>query len=148
MNHIWISSLVLLIFNFPQSVEPAQSEKDAIIETLQLETRYFCERKLEKWQEQWVHKPYTTKMYAGNTEFREFTGWQKVNQNTLDHIKAHPEKISIPVSNQDYTIELLGKTALVFYSNNNASGTVREIRLMIKEEGKWKIARMETIYQQ
>ena len=147
MNHIWISSLVLLILNFHLPVEPAQSEEDAIIETLQLETRYFCERNLEKWQDQWVHKPYTSKMYAGNTEFREFTGWQEVNQNTLDHIKAQPEKIPIPVSNQDYTIELLGTTALVFYSNNNASGTVREIRLMLREGNKWKIARMETIYQ-
>ncbi|MEK6482579.1 hypothetical protein WJR50_33945 [Catalinimonas sp. 4WD22] len=146
MSHILMTSLLLLILNDYPPFTSDQSEEEAIVETLQLETRYFCERNLEKWQEQWVHKPYTSKMYAGNTEFREFIGWEAVNQNTLDHIKAQPEKIPIPVSNQDYNIELLGKTALVFYSNNNAAGTVREIRLMVKEEDKWKIARMQTIY--
>jgi hypothetical protein len=146
MNPFLISSLLLSFFIYQPPTLPDQSVEGAIIETLQLETRYFCERNLKKWQEQWVQKSYTSKMYAGNTEFKEFIGWQEVNQNTLDHIKANPEKIPVPVPNQDYNIELLGKTALVFYSNNNASGTVREIRLMIKEEGKWKIARMQTIY--
>ena len=146
MSQILITSLLLLTLNYPPLYPSNQSDEEAIVETLQLETRYFCERNLDKWAEQWVHKPYTSKMYAGNTEFREFIGWEAVKQNTVEHIKAQPEKIPIPVSNQDYTIEVLGQTALVFYSNNNASGTVREIRLMIKDDDKWKIARMQTIY--
>lgn len=141
-------SLCLLLAELACQVPSAsaQGAEALIIETLEKETKYFCERNLEKWQEQWSHKPYVSKMYAGNTEFREFIGWEAINQNTVDHIKAFPEEIPIPVSHRDYSIELLGESALVFYSNTNATGTVREIRLMVKQDGKWKIVRMQTIY--
>lgn len=146
MKKLYFICLALAALNCQVPSVSAQGAEALIIETLEKETQYFCERNLEKWQEQWVHKSYTSKMYAGNTEFREFNGWEAVNQNTVDHIKAHPEEIPVPVSHRDYSIELLGESALVFYSNTNATGTVREIRLMVKEDAKWKIARMQTIY--
>lgn len=123
-----------------------RNEKEAIIQTLELETRYFCERKLEKWAEQWSQSNFVTKMYAGDTEFKLFRGWEAIRQNTLDHINEHPQPIPIPPANQDYQIELFAQSALVLYHYNRADGKVEEMRLMIKEADQWKIARMETIY--
>ncbi|MEM6806498.1 MAG: hypothetical protein AAF696_34180, partial [Bacteroidota bacterium] len=98
------------------------------------------------WQRQWSQQPFVSKMYAGTAEFQEFTTWEEINQFTLNHIKAHPEPIPIPQSDQEYNIYLLGETAWVFFNKVGEQGLVRESRFMVKEEGKWKIARMQTIF--
>lgn len=146
MKNIWFLGLVFLSCSCHQSPVSSADDEKMIMETLQKETQYFCERNLIKWQEQWSHKSFVSKMYTGNIPFEEFIGWIAINEFTVRHIKKFPEVIPIPTTNPDYTIELFEDTALVFYSKNGENGLVREIRFMVKEGDKWKIARMQTIF--
>jgi len=143
---IGLLCLVLLIASCEKPTATNADAEKLIIETLENETQYFCERNLEKWQEQWSQKPFVSKMYTGNQPFKEFEGWAAINQNTVDHIKDFPEPIRIPATKQEYTIEVFDKTAFVFYSHIRENKLIRETRFMVKEGGKWKIARMQTIY--
>lgn len=144
--NLWLLSLGFLFWTCQQPTNSQVIDKQLIIETLQKETQYFCERNLAKWQEQWSHQSFVSKMYTGNTIFKEFLGWEAINQNTVEHILQFPDPIPIPKSNQDYTIEWFGNTAFVFYAKQGEHGPVRETRFMVKEGAQWKIARMQTIY--
>lgn len=146
MTNLWLLCCCLLIGSCQQSSISNLNTEKLIIETLEKETQYFCERNLKKWQEQWSHQSFVSKMYTGNQKFKEYIGWNEINKNTVDHIREFPKPIPIPDSNQDYTIKLFDKTAFVFYSYNKENSLVRETRFMVKEGSKWKIARMQTIY--
>lgn len=143
----------ILLFTFFMGLlacqNPTISEADsrqAIINTLDQETQYFCERNLEKWQTQWAHQPYCSKMYAGATDFEELLGWEAIRQFAVDHIAKNPEVLPLPQAPDDYEIYLLGETALVYFTKRVGQATMRESRLMVKEDGQWKIARMQTTY--
>ncbi|MFK7904112.1 MAG: hypothetical protein AB8B69_03260 [Chitinophagales bacterium] len=123
-----------------------ETTKQDIINILKNETKYFCERNLEEWQSQWSHEPFVYKMYAGNNAFEEFVGWEEINQFTVQHIEENPTPIPLPDTNFDYDIYLFGETAWVLYSKNVDGALARETRFMVKENNKWKIARMQTIF--
>ena len=146
MRLVYLLFLCVYIAACQPAVEPTEQAKEKIIETLQLETKYFCERNLAKWQDQWSHKSFVSKMYAGEKDFEEFTSWNEINQFTVHHIADFPESIPIPVSDQEYDIYLFAETAWVFYTKEGETGPVRETRFMVNERGKWKIERMQTIY--
>lgn len=146
MRNFFALVLLLLISSCKSASGKVEREEALIIETLQQETKYFCERKLGKWEEQWSRQPFVSKMYTGNTEFKEFLGWEAVQQNTVDHIRDYPDPIPVPVVDQSYTITVFQETALVLYTKMGEKGPVRETRFMVKEGEKWKIARMQTIY--
>ncbi|MEM6767949.1 MAG: hypothetical protein AAF655_23650 [Bacteroidota bacterium] len=145
-NILSLISLLLLLSSCQNPKNAVPEEEAQIIETLQLETQYFCERKLAEWQNQWTHESYVSKMYAGKIGFEEFTNWEEIYQFTVDHINEFPDPIPIPESDQAYTVELFGETAFVFYTKEGEEGPVRETRFMVKEGDKWRIARMQTIY--
>ncbi|MEM9718911.1 MAG: hypothetical protein AAGA10_06680 [Bacteroidota bacterium] len=146
MRYLCLVSLVLWGISCQSSSTSHMDAKALIVETLEKETQYFCERNLSKWQEQWSQKPFVSKMYMGNTAFKEFLGWKEINQNTVDHIQEFPDPIPFPKVEQEYTIEVFGETAFVFYAKEGEQGPIRETRFMVKEGDKWKIARMQTIY--
>lgn len=137
---------ITLIISCQKPATSTLSAEKQIIETLEKETQYFCERNLDKWQEQWSTASFVSKMYTGQQEFKEFVGWNAIKQNTVDHIQQFPEAIPIPDSNQEYTIELFENTAFVFYAKQVDNNRIRETRFMVKEGKKWKIARMQTIF--
>ena len=138
--------LMLLHVAHSQAQSNRTETQEAIIRTLELETRYFCERQLENWQAQWSHRGFVSKMYAGNGEFQLFDGWAAIHSFTQKHIQESPEPIPLPDSNFDYEFHVFTETAWVFYSKNVDGNPVRETRFMVKEDEKWKIARMETVY--
>lgn len=140
--------ICLSIFALSCDDAPADEavEKQQIVETLTSETKYFCGRNLEKWQEQWAHQPFCSKLYAGDIEFEELTGWSAIQQFASKHIADNPNPYPLPDFNVDYDIHLLGETAWVFYTKKIDNATMRETRFMVKEGDKWKIARMQTIY--
>lgn len=148
MRIIYLCYLLILMLSCQgnSSKKEETDTKSLIIESLKKETQYFCERNLEKWQEQWSQAPFVSKMYAGTAEFEEFDSWEEINQFTVDHINENPDPIPIPQSDQEYKIYVLGKTAWVFFNKIGEKGLVKETRFMVKENRKWKIARMQTIF--
>ena len=127
---LWIG---LLTWSCQRSSHSTLQAKQLIIETLNKETQFFCERNLTEWQKQWSHKDFISKMYAGKIEFEELIGWEAINQFTVNHIKNNPSPIPIPKTSPDYNIELFDNTALVFYSKTIENKVIRETRFMVKE---------------
>ena len=128
-----------------QAAGPAAAEA-AIVETLQAETRYFCARNLAQWQAQWSQQPFVAKMYARDGQIEWFDGWEAIHRFTVAHIAAHPEPLPLPATDPQYEVHLFAETAWVFFAKTVDGKTVRETRFMVKEKGKWKIARMQTLY--
>ncbi|MEM9000886.1 MAG: hypothetical protein AAGB24_11540 [Bacteroidota bacterium] len=146
MRKLWYPISIVLITLGSLNAQTDSKERQAIIATLKNETRYFCERDLKQWQAQWSRQPYVSKMYAGNTKFEEFSGWEAIRQFTVKHIAENPEPIPIPETLFNYEIYVSGKTAWVFYSKMVNGTLVKENRFMVMENGHWKIARMQTIF--
>ncbi|MEL7005991.1 MAG: hypothetical protein AAFN93_25175 [Bacteroidota bacterium] len=139
-------SILAIVISCQKPSDDEEKTKQQIIETLENETRYFCERNLKKWQDQWSHESFTSKMYAGEAKFEELVGWDEINQFTVRHIKENPKPLAIPQVNIEFDIHLFDNTAFVFYAKEVDGHLVRETRFMVKENRQWKIARMQTIY--
>lgn len=130
----------------PALASPAREVDTAgIIAVLEAETRHFCARDLDAWAATWSHAPYVAKLYAGRAPFREFVGWEAIRANTVAHLREHPEPIPVPATAHDYAVDVFGEAALVRYAKAGERGPVRETRLLVREGGAWRIARMETI---
>jgi len=82
----------------PQAQTPQElsinMQKQAILKTLNDETKAAFQRDYDAWQSQWVHSPTMTKVYedlAGG-ESSTSTGWEEISQFVKDFFAAHPGK--------------------------------------------------------
>lgn len=129
-----------------QSQEANKAENE-IVEALRLETQYFYQRDIPKWEGQWSHGPYVMKCYLREGQYLEQLGWPVIRQSAMDYMKAHPEPEQPPTAIPEYEMEVFGKSALVSYVQfDPKQGRKREIRVMVKEKDQWKIAYMSTNY--
>ncbi len=124
-----------------------KSEPEAIQEALRLETHYFYQRDTAKWAGQWSHKPFVMKCYVRNGGYEEQLGWPLIKQSAMEYMKAYPTPETPPQNKPSYTITVFENSAFVTYAAKDEKGNQkREIRLMVKEDGTWKIGYMSTNY--
>lgn len=124
-----------------------ETEKAAILETLNSETAAAFGRNYDAWQDKWVHDPEMSKIYLNyaDSTFSESVGWTKISEFVQMYFIAHPEPDPIPEPIEKIEVRLYGTGAWVVYEQNDASqGRKRETRLMQKVDGQWKIASMQT----
>ena len=122
-------------------------EKQAILETLNNETKDAFQRDYEAWTKNWVHDPDISKVYVdfADTTFSESIGWKKISQFVKTFIEEHPEPESVPELLDEINVRLYGNGAWVTYEQQDSiRGLKRETRLMEKVDGEWKIAGMQT----
>ncbi|MFA0962715.1 nuclear transport factor 2 family protein [Roseivirga sp. BDSF3-8] len=124
-----------------------RQEKDAIIQTLNNETRAAFQRDYQAWQEYWVHSPAVSKTYINfaDNSHSESIGWQEISRFVKEFIEAHPEPEPLPSLVDDIDVRLYDDGAWVSYQQQDSiRGRKRETRLMEKVDGQWKIAGMHT----
>tara|TARA_R110002126_G_scaffold286177_2_gene437648 strand:- start:39 stop:599 length:561 start_codon:yes stop_codon:yes gene_type:complete len=124
-----------------------EHEKEAILETLNNETKAAFQRDYEAWSEKWVHDSNITKIYIDFPEstFSESVGWNEISQFVKAFIDDHPEPEPIPKLLDKIDVRLYGEGAWVTYEQQDSlRGRKRETRLMEKVNGEWKIAGMQT----
>ena len=124
-----------------------EQEKQAILETLNGETKAAFQRDYELWKEKWVHDPTVTKTYIdfSDSSFTESVGWDKISGFVKTFIEEHPEREPVPTLVNDIEVRLYGTGAWVTYEQQDSlRGLKREARLMEKVNGQWKIAGMHT----
>lgn len=129
-----------------QSLNP-ETEKRAILSTLNNETKTAFQRDYETWQQYWVHDADITKVYLDFPEntFSESLGWSEISGFVKDFFEKHPEPEPVPELLNDIEVRLYGEGAWVTYQQQDSlRGLKRETRLMEKVDGQWKIAGMQT----
>ena len=122
-------------------------EKEAILETLNNETKAAFQRDYEAWKEKWVHDPNIVKTYIDfpKNTFSESVGWNEISQFVKTFIEEHPEPEPVPKLLDKIEVRLYGSGAWVTYEQQDSlRGRKRETRLMEKVNGEWKIAGMQT----
>ncbi len=124
-----------------------ESERQAILDRLNKETKDAFQRDYEAWTTNWVHSPSISKTYVNfaDSTFSESIGWKEISQFVKTFIEEHPEPEPIPAALKHVDVRLYGDGAWVTYEQQDSlRGRKRETRLMEKVEGEWKIAGMQT----
>ncbi|NAS13305.1 nuclear transport factor 2 family protein [Poritiphilus flavus] len=127
--------------------DPKEQAIDDIKDALRLETQYFLQRDLRAWEGQWSHEHFVMKCYIRDGKYLEQKGWPVIRQSALDYMQAHPEPEQITMEVPEYEISVFESSAFVSYIQPDPiRGKKREIRLMVRENGRWKIGYMSTNY--
>ena len=129
------------------SNQPVNLEEEAILKTLNDETKAAFQRDYAAWKENWVHDPDISKIYIdfADSTFSESIGWKDISGFVKEFIEKHPEPEPVPKLLNDIDVRLYGNGAWVTYRQKDSlRGLKRETRLMEKVNGKWKIAGMQT----
>ncbi|WP_340199610.1 hypothetical protein [Ascidiimonas sp. W6] len=129
------------------SEESYELEKNAILETLLNETNAAFGRDYQSWRTNWVHRSNVSKTYMNfpDDTYSEMTSWEDIDDFVRTYIKEHPEPAPPPAQPENINIKIYGTGAWVSYEIlDEVFGKKRETRLMEKEDGIWKIARMHT----
>ncbi|MEM7380574.1 MAG: hypothetical protein AAF361_05180 [Bacteroidota bacterium] len=151
----WISgflrcSVFFLLFQVNVITGQSAEEKQAIAEieeSLRLETQYFLQRDLAGWEGQWSHEAFVMKCYIREGKYLEQLGWHVIRKSAVDYMQTYPEPEQISIEVPDYEISVFDSSAFVSYIQlDPIRGKKREIRFMVKENGRWKIGYMSTNY--
>lgn len=124
-----------------------EEEKEAILKTINDETKAAFSRDYEAWKSKWIHESSLTKTYIdfSDSTFTETLGWKEIDDFVRTYIEEHPEPDPLPTLVNDISVRLYGSGAWVSFEQNDAvRGLKRETRLMEKVDGQWKIAGMHT----
>lgn len=127
--------------------ENMETEKQAILDALQGETKAAFGRDYEKWKTHWVHRSTISKTYMNfaDTTFSEMIGWKEIDDFVRVYLEEHPEPVPPPAPPENVAIQIYGTGAWVRYEiMDEVFGKKRETRLMEKEKDRWKIAGMHT----
>lgn len=123
-------------------------EKAAILAVLNNETKAAFERDYELWKTYWVYESYVSKTYLNfaDSTMTETLGWQQVDDFVRTYIAEHPQPAPLPDPLTDIDVRLYGTGAAVTYEQIDPErGRKREMRLMEKSSGEWRIAGMQTV---
>jgi hypothetical protein len=131
----------------PDTTAGFEEEKAAILHALNSETKAAFDRDYDAWQGRWVHSPAAVKTYMNfaDSTFSESVGWTGISRFVKAYLEAHPVPEPVPVPVADIEVRLYGDGAYVtFRQMDSLRGLKREMRIMEKTEGQWKIAGMHT----
>lgn len=134
--------------NVTVGIDELEVEKEAILKTINDETKAAFNRDYKGWKEKWVHEEYVTKTYMDfrDSSMSETLGWNDINDFVRTYIEEHPEPAPLPTLVDHIEVRLYGNGAWVNYEQNDSErGLKRETRLMEKINGQWKIAGMQTV---
>lgn len=129
-----------------EQIDP-ESEKQAILDRLNNETKDAFQRDYKAWTKNWVHDPNASKVYINfvDSTFSESIGWKEISQFVKTFLEEHPEPEPVPELLDKINVRLYGNGAWVTYEQQDSiRGLKRETRLMEKMNGEWKIAGMQT----
>ena len=149
MRYLLQSIFFVLLLSCGEKKSPInpETEKAAILETLNNETKAAFQRDYQGWTEYWVQNEDISKTYINfsDSSFSESVGWKEISGFVKTFIEEHPEPEPVPELLADINVRLFENGAWVSYpQKDSVRGLKRETRLMEKKDGKWKIAGMHT----
>ena len=134
MKHLCFFLLFSLITSF--SVVAQDSEKASVIQVIENEHNFFCERQYDKWAATYDQ---TENILWGNGVGFSMRGWAMVSKEFKAYFADNPAPTK-PSTIFDYEATINGDRAWVTSSQRNPNGNVgKRLTSLIKREGEWKI---------
>lgn len=134
----------------PQDEAALQKEKDAILSTIEKETKSFFARDYKSWASTYAQTDYAFQAWSNNDgTFDASVGWQGINSTVGKYINENPEPQSSShpiVERKNIMYKFYGGNACYLtwdQFNSNKEGDnfhhSKEVRVMEKINGEWKI---------
>lgn len=137
------------------------SEKQLILSVIEVETDCFFRRDYDCWQDKFIHTDYANQVWSNaDGSFDASVGWEEINKNLGKFIKENPAEPE-PEGTSSHPVVVRKNMNFKFYGNNAAHVTwdqynsdskqtyyllSKEIRLMEKVDGQWKIVNVSAFW--
>ena len=137
---------ILLFFVMVSPFLFGQNASDESIKKVVMEetTAYF-NHDTEAWQAAWVHNADASHTYITNGAYNTQKGWENFGPKVMTWLKANPKQV-VEINNDSFLIKTDGNMAWVDYRQSIKSsnpdmlnGSTRECRVLLKDNGEWKI---------
>lgn len=151
-------SCLLFSFAYSQSGINEEAEKKAVLATLEQETTCFYKRDYACWKETWAQTDYVFHAWnLGDGTYEASVGWKQVDERIGKFIRENP----VPSGGSSHPKVERRNMLFKFYGNNmvymtwdqyNSDKEVKnyqqskEVRLLEKQNGKWKIINMSALW--
>lgn len=134
MKRLYFLFLFSLIASL--SVVAQDSEKASVIQVIEDEHNFFCERNYDKWAATYDQ---TENILWGNGVGFSMRGWEMMSKEFKTYFADNPEPTK-PSTIFDHEVTINGDRAWVTSSQRNPNGNVsKRLTSLIKREGQWKI---------
>jgi tetratricopeptide (TPR) repeat protein len=129
----------------------AQQADSSIKATVQAVTESFYARNASAWQSCWIQDAEVSRTIVNGSRFYTAVGWEKFGPATLEMIAKYPKAIPVKFTYDNFTTRVSDGMAWVEYDQKMTmvdkpefKRLSRESRVLMKKDGKWKIASMIT----
>lgn len=134
MKRLYFSLFFLLFISF--SILAQDSEKASVIQVIEAEHNFFCERNYDKWAATYDQ---TENILWGNGVGYSMRGWEMMSKEFKTYFAENPAPAK-PSTIFDHQATINGDRAWVTSSQRNPDGIVsKRLTSLIQREGKWKI---------
>lgn len=153
-----ILACLLLPCAYSQSTFDEEAEKKAVLATLEQETSCFYKRDYACWKETWAQTEYVFQAWNNaDGTFDSSVGWKQVDERIGKFIRENP----VPQGGSSHPKVERPNMIFKFYGNNmvymtwdqyNSDKEVKtyrvskEVRLLEKQNGKWKIVNVSAFW--
>jgi hypothetical protein len=129
----------------------AEVEKASIMNTIKGETGSFFKGNYDEWKQHYIQSDYAFQGYNNaDGTFEASQGWVTIDKKVGDYIKAQlltgSEQIFVRVERKNFVVKFFSdKVAYLTWdqyngkANDNFYNRSKEVRVMEKENGRWKI---------
>lgn len=142
----FIILLCLPILTFSQSDMKPSKDVVAIKALIKAETAAFWSRDYKAWSDKWIQEPHVIWTAATQEGVRQYRGWDEWSAEVKRFIKENPKPEQDNILRGKWEIRVYGTGAWVSFIQDWKGNMSRETRILEKQDGKWKIAFVETLY--
>lgn len=129
----------------------AQNEEEAIKKAIRNETDAYFRRDYNAWKATWAHDSKVSRTVVAQNFLIDVTGWEKADPDAQKDFTSNPTPMKVDLDNDNFLFRTSGNMAWVEYdqtltmSGESKPQHSREYRLMVKENGQWKLASQVTV---
>ncbi len=157
MRYRFFLTAVIFIWTFKTAFSQHVAEEEVVKKVVHFETESYQKRDTIAWMEQFVQNEKTTRDFSSFTYSESFVGWQNIGPMMLQWIKDSPKPSRYTnIQNSNHIINISDNLAFVAFDQHLGIPGVdsippthsREFKTLIKDNDKWKISSIVSIYTQ
>ncbi len=153
----FILTSVFFIWTFQLAFSQNVTDEEAVKKVVHFETESYQKRDTIAWMDQFIQNEKTTRDFSSFTYSESYVGWQNIGPMMLQWIKDSPNpSIYTNIQHSNHIINISDDLAFVAFDQHLSIPGVdsippthsREFRTLIKDNEKWKISSIVSIYTQ